>query len=256
MSGTDQGAALSLNTITMDHPWTWLEKGWTDLRRAPVASLSFGVLFVALGYGITAGLWAAGLSAMTPAAAAGFALMAPLLAVGLYEISRRLETGEPISLGSIYFVKTAAPGQLAFICVILMLLFLAWARIAGLLFALFIQGDYMPLEEFTSYLLTTVDGLTLLVTGSVIGAAIGFAVFTLSAISIPILVRNDVDVFTAIALSIKAVRDNTKPMLLWAWFIAMAIGISMLTLFLGLIVLFPVLGHATWHAYRSLVNEG
>lgn len=257
MSGTQDTtpAALRLNPISREDPWKWLEKGWADIWRAPFLSLSFGVLFVAIGYGITAGLWSVGLSAATPALAAGFALVAPLLAVGLYEISRRIEAGEPITFGAVYFVKTAAPGQMMLMAVFLMLLFLAWARIASLLFALFIHGDYVPLDEFLEYVLTHQDGLILLVVGSVIGALIGFAAFSISAISIPILLSHDIDAVTAISFSVRAVRDNTGPMLLWAWFIALGIGFSILTLFLGLIILFPLFGHATWHAYRSLVSE-
>ncbi len=257
MSSADDYTAqkLHLNAISRDDPLKWIEKGWSDIKRAPLLSLSFGVIFVLIGIGITLGMWALELSAATPAAMAGFAFLAPLLAVGLYEISRRLETGEPLSFGAVYFVKTAAPSQLAMICVFLMLFFLAWARIASLLFALFIQGDYPPFSEFTSYVLTNADGLALLVVGSALGAALGFAAFAISAISVPLLMHRDVDVVTAMALSVQAVRKQTGPMLVWAWLIALGIGISMVTLFLGLIFIFPLFGHATWHAYRSLVAD-
>ncbi|MCG8443302.1 MAG: DUF2189 domain-containing protein [Caulobacterales bacterium] len=245
---------MSVNAISTDDVWRWMGAGWRDLTRAPLLSLTFGVVFVAIGFAITGGLWAAGLSSMIPVAAGCFALIGPLLAVGLYEISRRLEAGERLGFGEVFFVRTASPGQIAFIGFALMFLLMVWVRIAQLLFALFFHGDYVPLPEFASYALTHPDGLALVGVGTVVGAMIAFFVFAVSAMSLPLLMHREADFVTAIATSINAVRTNFGPMLLWAWIVALTTAIGLATV-VGLVIVFPLLGHATWHAYRRVVPE-
>ncbi len=245
---------MQANTIRSEQVWEWVAAGWRDLTKAPALSLTFGVIFVGVGLGMVAGLWSVGLSALIPVAVGGFAIVGPLLAVGLYEISRRIEAGEPIEAGKAFFVKTAAPSQIAMMGFALMFLLLVWANAARLIFALFISGDYPTFGEFGAYVLTHPDGLALITVGSIVGGAIAFLVFSISAVSLPMMMERDVDVVTAIATSVSAVKTNPLPMVLWAWIVAAMVAVGFATAFVGLIVAFPLLGHATWHAYRALVS--
>ena len=253
---TARAPAYRAKKITADAPWLWIAAGWRDLARAPGLSLLYGFGFVVIGLLITLGLWRMGQITWIPVAASGFALLGPIMAVGLYEISRRLEKGESVSLRDTYFVNTASPMQIAYIAFFLMGAFLVWGRIAQLLFALLIHGNYPSFGDFISYTLTTPQGLSLLGSGTLVGGAIAFVIFAISAVSIPMLVHRDVDFVTAIILSVDAIKTNPGPMLLWAWLIAVITALASAFAFVGLIVAFPLLGHATWHAYRELVEEG
>jgi uncharacterized membrane protein len=134
------------------------------------------------------------------------------------------------------------------------LIFLAWFRIAMLLYAAFAHFNYMPLGDFLEYALHTPDGLTLVITGTVVGGFLALVVFATSALAVPMLLDRHVDVITAAGISIQTVLRHPGPMLLWAWLIAVLIGFGFLTLGVGLIVVFPLLGYATWHAYDSLIG--
>ncbi|MEM8986885.1 MAG: DUF2189 domain-containing protein [Pseudomonadota bacterium] len=253
---TQSNAAIlkPVSSLTADAPWGWLAAGWRDMQRAPVLSFGYGVAFVAIGLAITGGLWMAGLSSLIPVAIASFALAGPLMAVGLYEISRRLDAGAPLALRDIVFVKTKSPAGLALVGFFIMFALLFWARVAMLLYALFVSGAYMPLSDFTAFALTTPAGLSLLAVGTVIGGAIALAIFSVSALSIPMLMDRQTDAFTAIATSIRAVKEKPGPMLLWAWIIAVLIAAGFATLFVGLAVVFPLIGHATWRAYKDIIE--
>ena len=139
--------------------------------------------------------------------------------------------------------------------VALMLLFLFWVKFAMLLFALFFgHAPFPPLTQLPATLLLTSHGLGLLVVGTAIGAALAVVAFALSAVSVPLLIHRRTDFFTAIATSIKALTQNPKTMLLWAGLIAGLTAVGMATLFVGLVIVFPLIGHATWHAYRAVVD--
>jgi uncharacterized membrane protein len=245
---------LSIFAPNIDDPWNWLAAGWRDTWRNPAYSLGYGATFVALGLAVTVGFWLSGLESLAPALAAGFTLLGPVLAIGLYEMSRRYEAGEPISPYNIVAVHVPAPTQLAFLAYTLMFLYLVWLRLATLNYALFTHGDYTPLTEFVRFALTTPQGLTMIVVGTAIGAALALIAFAISVVSVPIIMRHDVDVLTAMSISVRLVLRYPGPMLLWAWLIAVLIAIGFATLFVGLIVIFPLVGHATWHAYRTIIE--
>jgi uncharacterized membrane protein len=139
--------------------------------------------------------------------------------------------------------------------VILMLAYLAWVELALLLFALFLGGGGLPSPDaFLQTLLFTPAGLGLLIVGTVVGGLLALLVFALTVVSIPLLVVRDVDVVTAVSISVRAVVANPRPMLLWAALIATLMTVGFATLLVGLVVAFPLIGHATWHAFRDIVH--
>ncbi|MGD1880595.1 MAG: DUF2189 domain-containing protein [Kiloniellaceae bacterium] len=242
--------------LELDRPWAWLAAGWADIKRAPGVSLTYGAIFTAISFAITAGVFFAGMEYLLFPLAAGFMLVGPMMAVGLYETSRRLETGQPVSLGSALFVATRSPMRLAFVGVTLMALLLIWMRAATLLLALFLgPAEFPPLADIVPTLLFTPEGLALLIVGTGAGAILAAAVFAISVISVPLLMDRDLDFATAVFTSLQAVARNPKPMLLWAWLVAMLTAIGLVTLYFGLILTFPLVGHATWHAYRETVGS-
>lgn len=243
-----------INRISMDAPWSWLAKGWRDMWRQPALSLGYGFAFVVISAGLTGLLvWAELFSLVLPLGA-GFLLVGPLLAVGLYEISRRLEQGAPVTARDVIFVAVASPVQLAYVGVMLALIYLAWIRIATLLFAIFFGVQAIPpFEQFFPALILEPRGLALLVTGTVIGGILALVTYAATVVSIPMLLDRDVDAVTAVLTSIQAVRANPAPMLLWAWLILVLTAFGIASLFIGLIVTFPLVGHATWHAYRDVI---
>lgn len=245
---------LAIRTIPFDAPWDWLGASWRDLTRVPQVSLAYGAAFALIALALMIGLLQLGLISLMLALAGGFLLLGPLVAVGLYDVSRRLEDGQPVSLLGAVQASINAPGQLAFFGAILAFAFAVWLQLALLLFMLFMGGrGFPPMSEFLPMLLFTNQGLGLLVMGTIAGGILALIVFAISAISVPLMLTHRVDAVTAITVSLRAVAANPKPMGLWAALIAgfMALGIA--TMFVGLVVGFPLIGHATWHAYRSLV---
>ena len=238
--------------LSMDAPWRWLGAGFRDLLRAPLQSLGYGAAVIGGGGGVVWLLWRSGYASLTPVAFGIFAILGPLLAVGLYEKSRRIEAGEEPRLFPVRFAGPRAPLQIAYIGFFLMFAALVWVRVAMLLYALFTNGNYMPLDRFASFALTTGPGLAMIAVGTVVGALIAFAIYLLTVVSIPMLMNERADAFTAVGTGLKAWRKSPGAMALWAWLIAIITAAGVATFFVGLAVAFPLLGHASWHAYREI----
>ena len=248
-------AAPVLSRIPLDRPWTWLAKGFSDLRKAPVISLGYGIIFALAGYLLVASLWALGWIYLTLPLAAGFLIVGPLFAVGLYEVSRRLQAGQPASFGDTFTAWRRNGGQIGLMGVALLLLMFAWIRLAAMIFMLFFGLEPPSLETLVQQTVLSPDALPFLVTGTIVGALLAGFAFAISVISIPLLLdREDANVVTAITTSIEAVKTNPGPMLFWAALIVLFVGAGLATLLLGLIVTLPLIGHASWHAYRDLTG--
>ena len=247
--------AIEVREVAFDRPWDWLAAGWRDLWTGPGVSLAYGALALAAGLVLTLGLWQAGLEALIPVLAGGFLLVGPLLAVGLYEKSRILAAGGTPTLAATLAAARQSAGRLGLLTAFLLVVYFLWVRAAFLLFALFLgTGGLPPARDFMTTLLFTGNGLGLLIVGTVVGAGLALTVYATTAVSLPLLVERRVDGFTAMAASVKSVVSNPKPMLLWAALIAGFIMLGILTLGVGLLIAFPLIGHATWHACRDLVG--
>lgn len=249
------GSGLAIRDVPFDAPWAWLAAGWNDMWRVPHVSLAYGAVFTLAAGGLLLGLMLARWQSLVPALAGGFLIVGPLLAVGLYEASRRLEVGEPIELADVVGAGLRAKGQLGFFGVGLMVIFLVWLELAFILLVLFLGGAGLPPpSEFLTRLLFTPSGLGLLIVGSLVGGVLAATVYSASVIAVPLLLVQRIDAISAAAASLAAVRRNPKPMLLWAGLIGGFMALGCATLFLGLVLLFPLIGHATWHAFRALVG--
>ncbi len=248
-------ANISVRRVPFDQPWEWLAAGWRDMWTYPGISLTYGLVFALGAVFMALGTTHAEAQSIILALFGGFLLIGPLVAVGLYEVSRRIEVGEPVTFIVVLKKSFQPEGQLGFMGVILFLIFMVWMQVAFLLFMLFTGGSaFPPPNEFVHMLLFTEHGLGLLIFGTAAGALLAFFTFSVSVVSVPLLMVKDIDVATAISTSFHAVRRNPRPMLLWAALIAGFVTLGIMTMCAGLIVVFPLMGHATWHAYRDLVE--
>ncbi len=246
---------IIIRRVPFDAPWAWLSAGWNDLWRVPHISLAYGAVFAAVAAGLFAALALARWQSLVPALAGGFMLIGPLLAVGLYEASRRLEAGLPVAMGDVVGAGLRAEGQLGFFGIGLLVIFLVWLELAFVLLVLFLGGGGLPPpSEFVTRLLFTPSGLSLLIIGSLVGGILAATVYTISVISVPLLLVHRIDAVSAAAASARAVYLNPKPMLLWAGLIGGFVALGCATLFVGLVLLFPLIGHATWHAFRAIAG--
>lgn len=242
---------VTLETVRGDAPWSWLSGAVADMKAAPVVSLGYGAVFTGLGLAITLGLWAMGLGGFIPVLVGGFALVAPVFAVGIYRISEMRDAGHTPGLFDFWSISSSRLTQLALLSVLLLVFFLAWARLAQFLFAMLAGDSDFRLSSLQNFLLTDPSGVTLLVVGTLIGAALAFAAFTVSALSLPMLVDRDVDAVTAVAASVKAVFAQPIVMLRWAVIIAVTTAIGAAFFLIGLAVTFPLIAHASWRAYKD-----
>lgn len=247
-------AQLVIRHVDIDQPQKWLIAGIRDFRQAPAVSLAYGLFWVGLSLAVTAGAFMLGLWHWLLPLLAGFMFLGPLVAVGSYGISRKLSEGQTPTLGDAFGAWTSHTGQLAMVGVMLMIFFMAWIRAATLLFALFF-GFYVPSPvDLYVTLFTTPEGLGMLAVGSGVGAVLAFGAFAISVVAIPTLMDRDLTFMEGIEASIKSVARNFRPMLLWAAILTGCTVVGIVTFYIGLAVILPVLGHATWHAYEDIVG--
>lgn len=242
-----------VHAVDVEAPWRWLRLGWQDLVRARSVSLTFGVAIALASVVLINLLWHIDLLPYALPLAAGFMFVAPALAICFYEISRRLERGEPVSLGAIAFAWLPNISQIAGMGLVMMLFQLAWIRFATLLYALFFGSDPASWEHFITALFFSTDGLPFLVVGLLSGGVLAVLAFALGVTAFPMLLDRDVGTATAIATSMRAAVVNWRVMTGWAALIVMFTAAGIVTGCLGLIVTMPLIGHASWHAYRELV---
>ncbi len=228
-----------------------LSAGWADFRRAPQFGLFFAAVYIAGGLAIG---WLLGVTGqfwwMIPAGF-GFPLIAPFVALGLYEASRRLATGEPLEWSAVMRAPFRhGNGQIPALAVILLVFFMMWFVVARVVFAVFLGTGSLPNIASDPWVLVSAEMVPLYLAGGAIGAAIAFGLFATQVISLPLLLDRDIDFVSAMIASVGVVRDNLGVMVRWGLTIAVLTVLAMLPAFLGLFVVLPLLGHASWHLYR------
>ncbi len=225
-------------------PLRWLGMGWRDLVRAPRLSLTYGVALACLSALIAAGTWRYGTLALYLGLATGFVFVGPVLALGLYSISRQLQAGRSPVFGYCVREGWEHVRDALILGFVLLIVLLVWARAATMVHVFF------PMESAAAWR----DYLPFLGVGSAVGAVFATIVFAVSAFSLPMLIDRDADPITAVVTSVNAVLRNKGPMLVWAGLIGVSVLVGFATLLMGFIVLLPVIGHATWHAYRDTID--
>jgi uncharacterized membrane protein len=232
-----------------------LRAGLEDFRAAPALGAFFGGFYALGGLAVVACLAWLGLVYLAYPLAAGYALVGPFAAAGLYEVSRRRETGTaPTWRGVLGAIRREGGGELAWMAFVGIFILIVWIYQVRLLLALFLGFNLPPtLSGFVTQVLTTPEGLMFLALGHVVGAGLSLLTFCLTVVACPLLLDRDHDFITAMIASVRAVIRNPLPMLGYAFTVAALLVVGMLPAFLGLVVVLPILGHATWHLYRRVI---
>ena len=242
---------LPLRPLSWGDPMRWLAQGWRDFRRAPSIGVFYGACFAAMGWMLLAMFQHA--PAWVLALSAGFLLVGPFLCLGLYDVSRKLEAGERPNLGASLTAWDPRTGTLAIFGGVLLILEMLWGRASLVIFA--VSFDGMP--DFKGSLLALLDpeNIGFIVAYLAVGAVFAGLIFAISVVSMPMILDRPVDAVTAALTSLRLCLTQPGVMLLWGALITLLVTLAMLPGFLGLLVAGPVLGHASWHAYRGAVGR-
>lgn len=246
--------APELRQVTVPVIKQSLQKGWDDFKKAPSYGLFFGAVYAVAGLLMYLVTQSTGQSYWMILAALGFPIIGPFAAVGLYEVSRRLETGEPLDWPGVLGVLRRESGrQIPSLAVLVMGVFLIWIFLSHMMFALF-MGKMTMVNVFTSWdVFFSFNGIMLIAMELVIGGFLAGLLFALTVFGMPMLLDREVDYITAITTSFEEVMRNPRTMFTWGAVVTVALLVAMIPFYLGLIVVLPVLGHATWHLYRAAV---
>jgi len=246
-----QAAPIVLRQLTLADPFRWLARGWRDVLRCPGIGLFYGVCFMVMGWALLKMYEAA--PAYVMALSAGFLLMGPFLCLGLYRASQRLERGEKPDFGDSLLAWDTRTGQLAIFGVVLLVLEMLWGRATLVIFA--ISFDGMPDLKGSLRALTDPENLGFTLTWIAVGAVFAALIFAISVVSIPMILDRQTDAITAGLTSFRLVLTQPVVMLFWAALITVLVVAALLPWFAGLLVVGPLLGHASWHAYRAAVAD-
>ncbi|MEX8517173.1 MAG: DUF2189 domain-containing protein [Leptothrix sp. (in: b-proteobacteria)] len=238
--------------VAAAQPQVWLSRGYADLKQVPAVSLGYGALVTGFGVLLLISAWQA--TYLVPVLIGGFLLVAPFLAIVFYKLSQQLERGEPTDGRTLLEAWRHNAGSIALFGLMLAVALIAWERLAAIIFALFYGGTVPDLAHLVSDVLFSgqYTGLAMAFIGT--GALLAAVVFAFSVVTAPLLMDRELDVVSAALVSLQCCAANPRAMLRWAALIAVLTAFGFATLMLGLVVIFPLLGHASWHAYRDMVE--
>lgn len=238
--------------VSWSHPFAWLRAGLTDFGRNWPLSLTLGMVFSLFGYAIVSHFLYKNHLAM--ALTAGFLLIAPFLAIGFYGISCKLEDRKAAGEDKVFSCIRNNAASIGLFGLLLAFILSGWERLSAILVALMLRGDVVSLGPFSFNVLWVAEHWQFVAAYIGFGALLAALVFAISVVSLPMMMDRKVDVVTAVITSLTVVRQNPAVMLLWAALIVILAAIGIATLFVGMVIIFPLLGHASWHAYRDLVE--
>jgi len=261
MSSLEQNPPQPRSTLPDVRPITFadlracLAAGITDFRRAPLFGLFFGAVYAIGGLLILALVFRLEMSYLAYPLAIGFALIGPFIAVGLYEVSRRIEAGRALDWpGVLRVIFDQRRRELSWMAFVVLFVLWIWLYQVRLLIALFLGSRATSdLGRFFHVVVSTPEGLTFLAVGHLVGAVLALVLFSVTVIACPLLLDRNIDFVTAVVTSVKTVTTSPVPMILWGLMVVALIFLASLPAFLGLLVVLPVLGHATWHLYRRAI---
>ena len=254
---SDAAPMPTVNSLTFDDLQTCLKAGLADFTHAPSYGLFFGGVFVLIGLFIIQSLFVWEKTWLMYPMLIGFPLIGPFAAVGLYEVSRRRQSGEPLAWNKILgVVREQSSREIRWMAFVLLFIFWIWMYQIRLLIALFLgRMSFATLGEFMDVVFSTPEGVLFIVIGHIVGAFFALVLFSTTVISFPLLLEREVDFITAMITSFKTVIASPVVMLSWGVFVTLAVMASFVPAFLGLLFVLPVLGHTTWHIYKKAVAD-
>lgn len=244
-----------VNVITVSDVLRSLRDGLRDFQAAPVYGLSLGLVYAGFGWLLLYLMIGLDFGSYVYPMVTGFALVAPFAAAGFYDVSRRLQQGLPLNWRAVFGCIFGPGGKaVGIMAIVTTFSYIIWLDIAAALYVMFFSMTPPNFHDLLNAILTTPQGFVFFVAGNSVGAVLALLVFSIMVVSLPMVFDRDVDFVTAMITSVKSVLANPKPMLLWCVIIGVLLGLSLLSVFAGLIVTLPILGHATWHLYTRVVG--
>lgn len=249
-------ASLAIRKIELSDLSDALKMGWEDFKAIPTHAVMLAVIYPILGLVLARTVHGLSILPLLFPLAAGFAMLGPFAALGLYELSKRREQGvEPSASDALAVFRSPSIGSIIALGVILMVLFLVWVAAAQSIYnSTFGFTPASDIPGFFNQVLTTSQGHRLIVVGCGVGLLFAVVALCISVVSFPLLLDRDANVADAVLTSLRAVGQNPVPMMAWGLIVAILLILGTLPFFLGLTVVIPVLGHATWHLYRKLLG--
>lgn len=245
----------TVRKISAADVWNALSKGVDDFRAMPTHVFFACIIYPVVGIILARLMFGYELLPLIYPMAAGFALLGPLVAIGLYELSRRRELGLDISPARAFDVlHRPGIGAIWRLGLLLAAIFVAWLYAANLIHTQIFGGEASTPTQFWHQLTTTAKGTQLIIVGNIVGFLIAVVVLAISVVSFPMLVDRDVSAATAVRTSVRAAVENPGPVALWGLIVAIGLVLGALPFLFGLAIVLPILGHATWHLYRKLVE--
>lgn len=249
-AGESASLLPAIRPLSLVSPLRWLRLGWADYNAAGTASVFYGLVFAGMGRSLAWVLRHA--YEYVWALTSGFLLVGPFLAIGLYELSRRRERGEALTLAPTLMAWRANIASIGIFALVLGVLLLLWSRASLVVIAVSFPDRLPSIEHFLGDALA-LDHLQFLLAYCAVGALFAGLVFAISVVAVPMMLDRNTDGIVAALTSLRACHDNPWPMLLWAVLIAALTALGFVSFYLGLVVVIPLIGHATWHAYREVV---